>query len=50
MMPAMEPIRLVSPAQEEPPALHERAMDNLSTYARRWNALLPLPGSLVGVR
>jgi len=29
MMPAMEPIRLVSPAQEEPPALHERAMDNL---------------------
>lgn len=28
-MPAMEPIRLVSPAQEEPPALHERAMDNL---------------------
>jgi hypothetical protein len=25
----MEPIRLVSPAQEEPPALHERAMDNL---------------------
>jgi len=29
MMPVMEPIRLVSPAQEEPPALHERAMDNL---------------------
>src|ERR1700704_3182231 len=29
MMPLMEPIRLVSPAQEEPPALHERAMDNL---------------------
>lgn len=28
-MPVMEPIRLVSPAQEEPPALHERAMDNL---------------------
>jgi hypothetical protein len=25
----MEPIRLVSPIQEEPPALHERAMDNL---------------------
>src|SRR5260370_5158108 len=29
MMPVMEPIRLVSPAPEEPPALHERAMDNL---------------------
>ena len=28
-MRVMEPIRLVSPAQEEPPALHERAMDNL---------------------
>jgi hypothetical protein len=28
-MSVMEPIRLVSPAQEEPPALHERAMDNL---------------------
>jgi len=28
-MPVMEPIRLVSPAEEEPPALHERAMDNL---------------------
>lgn len=28
-MPVMEPIRLVSPAQKEPPALHERAMDNL---------------------
>ena len=29
MMPSMDPIRLVAPAQEEPPALHERAMDNL---------------------
>jgi len=29
MMLAMEPIRLISPAPEEPPALHERAMDNL---------------------
>jgi hypothetical protein len=29
MMPVMEPIRLVSPAEEKPPALHERAMDNL---------------------
>jgi len=28
-MSSMDPIRLVSPAQEEPPALHERAMDNL---------------------
>ncbi|MDX6711399.1 MAG: hypothetical protein QOH96_2415 [Blastocatellia bacterium] len=28
-MSVMEPIRLVSRAQEEPPALHERAMDNL---------------------
>jgi hypothetical protein len=28
-MSVMKPIRLVSPAQEEPPALHERAMDNL---------------------
>jgi hypothetical protein len=28
-MPVMEPIRLVSPAQKETPALHERAMDNL---------------------
>ena len=28
-MPTMDPIRLVSSAQEEPPALHERAMDNL---------------------
>ncbi|PWT88623.1 MAG: hypothetical protein C5B55_12790 [Blastocatellia bacterium] len=25
----MDPIRLVSPTQEQPPALHERAMDNL---------------------
>ena len=25
----MDPARLVSPAKEEPPALHERAMDNL---------------------
>ena len=25
----MEPIRLVQPEQPEPPALHERAMDNL---------------------
>ena len=25
----MEPFRLVKPTQEEPPALHERAMDNL---------------------
>ena len=25
----MEPIRLVKPVQDEPPALHERAMDNL---------------------
>lgn len=25
----MDPVRLVAPAQEEPPALHERAMDNL---------------------
>ncbi|HEV8366728.1 MAG TPA: hypothetical protein VGQ39_02155 [Pyrinomonadaceae bacterium] len=29
-MPDMEPIRLVQPAQPEPPALHERAMDNLA--------------------
>jgi hypothetical protein len=29
MMLAMETIRLVSPAPEEPPALHKRAMDNL---------------------
>jgi hypothetical protein len=28
-MPYMEPFRLVQPAQPEPPALHERAMDNL---------------------
>ena len=28
-MPHMEPIRLVQPEQPEPPALHERAMDNL---------------------
>jgi len=28
-MPYMEPVRLVKPAQSEPPALHERAMDNL---------------------
>src|SRR5678810_741110 len=28
-MPYMEPIRLVQPEQPEPPALHERAMDNL---------------------
>lgn len=28
-MPDMEPIRLVKPEQPEPPALHERAMDNL---------------------
>src|SRR4029078_1729734 len=28
-MPFMEPIRLVKPEQPEPPALHERAMDNL---------------------
>jgi hypothetical protein len=28
-MPAMEPIRLVSTPQPDPPALHERAMDNL---------------------
>jgi hypothetical protein len=28
-MPDMEPIRLVQPAHSEPPALHERAMDNL---------------------
>ncbi len=28
-MQAMEPIRLVSPVPDEPPALHERAMDNL---------------------
>src|SRR5258705_9454737 len=28
-MPVMEPIRLVSPVAQEPPTLHERAMDNL---------------------
>jgi len=28
-MPDMEPIRLVKPVIDEPPALHERAMDNL---------------------
>src|SRR3954451_4914370 len=28
-MPSMEPIRLVQPVQPDPPALHERAMDNL---------------------
>src|SRR6476469_93021 len=28
-MPDMEPIRLVKPEKPEPPALHERAMDNL---------------------
>lgn len=28
-MPYMEPFRLVQPPQPEPPALHERAMDNL---------------------
>lgn len=28
-MSTMDPMRLASPAQEEPPALHERAMDNL---------------------
>ena len=28
-MPYMEPFRLVQPARPEPPALHERAMDNL---------------------
>ena len=28
-MPHMEPFRLVKPPQKEPPALHERAMDNL---------------------
>ena len=28
-MPDMEPVRLVKPEQPEPPALHERAMDNL---------------------
>src|SRR6478672_9906405 len=28
-MPPMEPIRLVQPNQDQPPALHERAMDNL---------------------
>ena len=28
-MPDMEPFRLVQPTQPEPPALHERAMDNL---------------------
>lgn len=28
-MPVMEPVRLVQPVPSEPPALHERAMDNL---------------------
>ena len=28
-MPSMEPFRLVQPTRPEPPALHERAMDNL---------------------
>jgi hypothetical protein len=28
-MPDMDPMRLVAPVQDEPPALHERAMDNL---------------------
>ncbi|HZN00892.1 MAG TPA: hypothetical protein VFB70_15920, partial [Pyrinomonadaceae bacterium] len=29
-MPDMEPFRLVQPVAPEPPALHERAMDNLA--------------------
>jgi hypothetical protein len=28
-MPVMDPMRLVTPTRDEPPALHERAMDNL---------------------
>jgi hypothetical protein len=28
-MPGMDPMRLIASTQEEPPALHERAMDNL---------------------